>query len=102
DGGKCIHMFNNCSVPLTDNNDCPHGTFCCTKCSAIPLCKEGYGVCRESCHNREYEVLGGCVSSACKCCTPREARCPSSDKCPGICMDIKLCRNPLENHSCIR
>nr|XP_053633957.1 keratin-associated protein 5-3-like [Cherax quadricarinatus] len=71
------------------------------QCYAQPICNGSNGVCRERCYSGELEVEGGCISPGCKCCTPRYTNCPVTNNCSGVCMDVKLCKNPLANNSCI-
>ncbi|KAK8720198.1 hypothetical protein OTU49_013519, partial [Cherax quadricarinatus] len=65
-----------------------------------PFCNDGQGVCRESCSSMEREVKGSCGQSGCKCCSYHDAECHDTDDCPGICMDRRLCKTPLNNYSC--
>lgn len=38
-------------------------------CQAMPLCDEGNGFCRTTCHDWERETYGAC-GLHCKCCVP--------------------------------
>ncbi|XP_069955101.1 tenascin-like [Cherax quadricarinatus] len=93
DSRKCLNPLNAFSC---SGNDC----ICCDKCNAHPFCDGGNGVCRDTCINNERVVEGGCGNTGCICCSHREAVCYDSNKCPGICIDAKLCSYPLKDYTC--
>ncbi|KAK8729643.1 hypothetical protein OTU49_008243, partial [Cherax quadricarinatus] len=97
--GICMDI-RTCKLPLNNYTCSGSDCMCCDKCNAQPMCNEGYGMCRQVCHSFEIEEAKGCLGADCKCCTPPKARCPPSGNCPGICMDIELCNNPLTNYRC--
>ncbi|XP_069955409.1 integrin beta-like protein 1, partial [Cherax quadricarinatus] len=97
--GQCIEK-KLCHSQMEDHHCSGHGCVCCNTCANRSPCDEGFGVCRASCFHLEREVKEGCGGPDCKCCTSRKADCSASAECPGICMDSRMCINPLSNFSC--